>query len=50
MRLLSHPDEYDQVSYNLSIELGNLSISIEEYQRHLTTIVNQAKLERIYSS
>lgn len=49
-KLLSNPREYDRISNNLSTEMGNLSISIEEYQKYLTVIVNQSKLEKIYSS
>ena len=50
MKLLSNPGEYDQVSDDLSTEIENLAVSVEEYQRYLTTILNQSKLEKIYSS
>ncbi len=50
VRLLSNPREYERVSDRLSTEIGNLAISIEEYQRYLTTILTQAKLEKIYLS
>jgi hypothetical protein len=47
--LLSDPTENNSASECLSMEFANLAISIEEYQRHLTTILKQAKLEKIYS-
>lgn len=46
--LLSDPTD-NSASEELSMEFANLAISIEEYQRHLTAILNQAKLEKIYS-
>jgi hypothetical protein len=49
-KLLSNPREYDRISINLSTEVGKLSISMEQYQKYLKMIVNQAKLEKIYSS
>jgi hypothetical protein len=49
-RLLSNARDYDRLLDSLSTELGNLAISIEEYQRHLATILNQSKLENIYLS
>ena len=47
--LLSDSFEDNSPSDDLSLEFANLAISIEEYQRHLTAILNQAKLEKIYS-
>jgi len=47
--LLSDLFEEDGPSDGLSLEFANLAISIEEYQRHLSAILNQAKLEKIYS-
>lgn len=50
MKLLAKPRDYDRISRRLSTEMGNLSISIEEYQKYLTLIVKQSRLEKIYSS
>lgn len=50
MKLLTNPKEYERISISLSTAIGNLSISIEEYQKYLTLIVKQSRLEKIYSS
>jgi hypothetical protein len=47
--LLSDSSESNSSSEDLSTEFVNLAISIEEYQRHLAAILNQAKLAKIYS-
>lgn len=47
--LLSNSSEAENSAEDLSTEFSNLAISIDEYQKHLSSILKQAKLEKIYS-